>query len=167
VTVPDVGAVASDFTTKNQHGEDITLSALRGAPVVLVFYPFAFTTICTAELGDLRDHLHRVEAANARVLAVSTDTMFTLRVFAESEHLTFDLLSDHWPHGAIARRYGVFDEQRGCALRGTFVLNPDGRVAWRTTSGIGDARDIDAVLAALPAAAVPPPSWRRLSQTLS
>ena len=61
------------------------------------------------------------------MLAVSCDAMFTLRAYADAERIGFDLLTDHWPHGAIAQAYGVFDEQAGCALRGTFVLDADGR----------------------------------------
>ena len=69
------------------------------------------------------------------MLAVSCDAMFTLRAFAEAEDLPFDLLSDHWPHGAIAREYGVFDDEAGCALRGSFLLDPAGTVAWRCSTG--------------------------------
>ena len=75
--------------------------------------------------------------------------MFTLRVYAETEDLPFDLLTDHWPHGAIARAYGVFDEEAGCALRGSFVLDPDGRVTWSVVNQIGEPRDIAAHLAAV------------------
>ncbi len=150
MTVPGLGTPAPDFTTKNQHGENITLSRLRGAPVVLVFYPFAFTRICTAELGEIRDHHDEFLQARARVLAVSTDTMFTLRAFAEEQKLGFTLLSDHWPHGAIAAGYGVFDAQLGCAMRGTFVLDADGRVVWSVVNRIGEARQLSSVMASLP-----------------
>ena len=75
--------------------------------------------------------------------------MFSLRVFADTEGLPFDLLTDHWPHGEIARAYGVFDEQAGCALRGSFVLDPDGRITWSVVNQIGEARDIAAHLAAV------------------
>jgi len=155
VTSPQLGAVAPDFTARNQHGEDVVLSSLRGAPVVLVFYPFAFTGICTGELTGLRDRRADLDAAGARVLAVSTDTMFALRVFDETEHLGFDLLSDHWPHGGIARTYGVFDEEVGCALRGSFVLDADGVITWKTVNRIGEARDIGEHLAALGAGSRP------------
>jgi len=146
---PGVGSTAPGFSTRNQHGQDVDLSALRGAPVLLVFYPWAFSGICTSELRSLRDDLDRYDAAGARVLAVSCDPMFALRAFAESEGLAFDLLTDHWPHGAIARAYGVFDEQVGVAGRGSFLLDADGRVTWRVLNGIGEARDIAAHLNAL------------------
>ncbi len=118
--------------------------------MVLVFYPFAFTRICTAELGEIRDHHGEFLQARARVLAASTDTMFTLRAFAEEQKLGFDLLSDHWPHGAIAASYGVFDAQLGCAMRGTFVLDADGSVVWSVLNRIGEARQLAVVLASLP-----------------
>lgn len=148
---PELGQAAPDLTTRNQHGQPVTLSALRGGPVVLVFYPWAFSGICTSELGTLRDGLaERGPDAGARVLALSCDPMFSLRAFADQEGLTFDLLTDHWPHGAIARSYGVFDDELGVARRGSFVLDADGTVVWRVLNGIGDARDIAAHLAALP-----------------
>lgn len=136
----EVGEVAPDFRTRNQHGQDVMLSALRGTPVVLVFYPWAFSGICTGELQELRDSAAAFAASGTRVLAVSTDTMFTLRAFADAEGFTFDLLTDHWRHGAIAQAYGVFDADAGCALRGSFVLDPAGVITWRTVHGIGEAR---------------------------
>ena len=145
----EVGDVAPDFTTRNAHGEPVTLSELRGAPVVVVFYPFAFTGICTGELGGVQAHLDQFSAAGARVLAVSTDTMFTLRVFGEQEGFGFDLLTDHWPHGAIASSFGVFDADLGCARRGSFVLDAAGRVTWKVVNHIGDSRDMEAHLAAV------------------
>jgi peroxiredoxin len=152
VTVPHVGSTAPNFATKNQFGQDITLSGLRGAPVVIVFYPFAFTRICTSELAELRDSRAAFDESGVRVLAVSTDTMFTLRVFAEQERLGFDLLTDHWPHGQIASSYGVFDDDLGCALRGTFVLDAHGTIVWSVINSIGAPRTVSSVLAALPSA---------------
>lgn len=144
-----VGDPAPDFSTRNQHGETVSLVDLAGAPAVLVFYPWAFSGICTGELTALRDDVDRFRQAGARVLAVSCDAMFTQRAFADAEGFDFDLLSDHWPHGAIARAYGVFDDQAGCSLRGTFLLDGDGVVAWSVVNGIGEARDLKDVLTAL------------------
>jgi peroxiredoxin len=149
VTAVQVGDAAPDFRTRNQHGQPVALSELRGSPVLLVFYPFAFTGICTGELADLQRNLGEIEAAGARVLAVSTDTMFALRVFAEQEQLRFELLTDHWPHGAIAASYGVFDAEVGCALRGSFLIDAAGTVTWRLVNQIGEGRDIAAHLTAL------------------
>jgi peroxiredoxin len=148
---PEPGQVAPSFSTRNQHGQQVRLSDVLGAPAVLVFYPWAFSGICTGELSALRDGLVASPTPGARVLAVSCDPMFSLRAFADQERLTFDLLTDHWPHGGIARAYGVFDDELGVARRGSFVLDAAGTVTWRTLSGIGEARDIAAHLAALTA----------------
>jgi peroxiredoxin len=149
---PELGQVAPDFSTRNQHGQHVRLADVLGAPVVLVFYPWAFSGICTSELGGLRDGLAGSGSPDARVLALSCDPMFTLRAFADAERLPFDLLTDHWPHGRIARAYGVFDDELGVARRGSFVLDSLGTVVWRTLHGIGEARDIAAHVAAVTAA---------------
>lgn len=138
----EVGDPAPEFTLPDQHGSPVRSSQLRGNAVVLVFYPFAFTGVCTGELGALRDELVPAVPAGTRVLAVSCDSMFSLRVFAESEGFDFPLLSDFWPHGAVASGYGVFDAERGCARRGTFVIDAAGIVRWRVINAIPDARDV-------------------------
>ena len=142
---PGVGDRAPDFRARDHHGATVTLQELvagSGGPLLLVFYPWAFSGICTSELGALRAGHDDLAAAGVRVLGVSCDAMFTLRAFAEAEDLPFDLLSDHWPHGAIAREYGVFDDEAGCALRGTFLLDRSGTVTWRVVNGIGEPRDV-------------------------
>ncbi|GAB2573577.1 peroxiredoxin [Microlunatus antarcticus] len=144
-----VGDRAPDFRTRNHHGETVTFHeelARAEGPVLLVFYPWAFSGICTSELGALRAGHADLVAAGVRVLAVSCDAMFTLRAFAEAEDLPFDLLSDHWPHGAVAREYGVFDDGAGCALRGSFLVDPSGTIRWQVLNGIGEPRDIVAHL---------------------
>ncbi len=148
-TAPEPGDPAPDFSSRNQFGEPIGLADLRGRPAVLVFYPWAFSGICTSELADLAAAAPDFAAAGVRLVAISCDAMFTLRAYAEAEDLPFDLVTDHWPHGAIAAAYGVFDEGAGCALRGSFVLDPEGRVTWSVVNGIGEARDIAAHLAAV------------------
>jgi peroxiredoxin len=146
-----IGQVAPDFTTRNQHGETIRLEQLRGRPVVLIFYPWAFSGICTGELRVLRDSQEVFRRVGARLVAVSCDAMFTLRAFADAEGLDFDLLTDHWPHGGIAERYGVFDDQAGCSLRGTFVIDAEGVVCWSVVNGIGEPREIADLVAGLAA----------------
>ncbi len=137
-----VGSAAPDFTARTQHGEPFRLSSLRGGrPVVVVFYPYAFSRVCTSELEALRDRPDLLGAAD--FVGVSCDPMFTLRAYAESARLEFALLSDFWPHGAIASSYGVFDSERGCALRGTFVIDPAGVVRWSVVNDVPDARDPD------------------------
>lgn len=146
-----IGQVAPDFTARNQHGQTIQLEQLRGRPVLLIFYPWAFSGICTGELRVLRDAADQFRRVDARLLAISCDSMFTLRAFADAEGLEFDLLTDHWPHGGTALKYGVFDDQAGCSLRGTFVIDADGIIRWSVVNGIGEPREIADLVAGLAA----------------
>jgi mycoredoxin-dependent peroxiredoxin len=143
-----IGEPAPSFTARNQHGELLTVSSLQGSPAVLIFYPWAFSSICQDELAAVRDDHESFVALGARVLAVSCDAMYTLRAYADAEGIPFDLLSDHWPHGAIAQAFGVFDEQAGCARRGTFVLDSAGMIRWQQINQINQPREIAAVLQA-------------------
>ncbi|GAA2108649.1 peroxiredoxin [Microlunatus panaciterrae] len=149
--VAPLGAPAPDFTLTNQHGELVRLSTLRGSPVLVVFFPAAFTGVCTGELRALRQHQPDFDALGARLLAISTDTMFALRVFSDSEQLTFPLLSDFWPHGAVAQAYGVFDFELGSARRASFVVDAGGTIRWSVLSEISKARDVADQLAAVAA----------------
>jgi mycoredoxin-dependent peroxiredoxin len=137
-----IGAVAPDFTVPDQNGTPVSLSDHRGIKnVVLVFYPFAFSGICTGELCEIRDHLDRFVSDDIQVLTISCDHMFSQRAFADREGYFFPLLSDFWPHGAVARRYGVFHETVGAARRGTFLIDRSGMVRWTLVHGIGQGRD--------------------------
>lgn len=136
-----IGAVAPDFTLKNQHGQEISLSGLRGKPVAVVFFPFAFTGICTGELCEIRDNLSVFTEQGAVVLAISCDAVFSNRVFSDQEGFTFDVLSDFWPHGAVSRAYGVFEEAAGAARRATVLIDADGIVRWTVDNPLGEARD--------------------------
>jgi mycoredoxin-dependent peroxiredoxin len=149
--VTEIGDPAPDFVLKNQHGEDISLSSFRGRPVVLVFFPFAFSGICTSELGEVRDHLADLRSDGAEVLAISCDHFYANRAFSDAEGLAFSVLSDFWPHGEVSRAYGIFNEDVGVAERGTFVLDRDGIVRWKVEHGIGEARDLGAYREALAA----------------
>ena len=136
-----VGQVAPDFTLVSQAGEKVTLSDFRGRKVVLVFYPFAFSPLCTSEMCDLRDRRGDFDDDTV-LLGVSVDTKYALRVFAEQEGLGFDLLSDFWPHGAVAQEYGVFlPDAGGKATRATFVIDREGVVRWAIINGPGEPRD--------------------------
>ena len=147
--VPAVGGTAPDFELANQFGEPVRLSSFRGQNVVLVFYPFAFSGICTGELCEIRDNLAVFEDTNAVVLAVSVDSKFSLRAYAEQEGYGFDLLADFWPHGAVASAYGVFDPETGMARRGTFIIDAAGTIRYTVVNPRGQARDFSEYLAAL------------------
>ena len=138
-----IGSTAPDFKTKNQHGEEVSLSSFKGKKnVVLLFYPFAFSGVCTGELCGLRDDLGAFENEKVQLLAVSTDPMWSLRAFSEKEGYKFPLLSDFYPHGEIAKKYGVFEETRGCAVRGTFIIDKEGVIRWSIVNGLPDARNL-------------------------
>ncbi|MBL1067632.1 peroxiredoxin [Streptomyces sp. 7-21] len=144
------GTKAPDFTLKDQHGQTVTLSGLRGEKnVVLLFFPFAFTGVCTGELCALRDRLPAFVNDDVQLLAVSNDSQFSLRVFADQEGLSYPLLSDFWPHGEVSRAYGVFDEDKGCAVRGTFIIDKEGVVRWNVVNALPDARDLNDYVTAL------------------
>lgn len=149
----EIGQEAPDFELKNQFGTPVRLSSYRGSKnVVVVFFPKAFTPTCTGELCAIRDETTVFENDDTVVLGISCDTDATLKVFAETEKYEFQLLSDFWPHGEVARQYGVFIEERGFAMRGTFVIDKDGVVRWSVVNSPADARrtsDYREALAAL------------------
>ena len=149
MTAPRPGDVAPEITLPDTHGTPVSLESLRGAPVALVFFPFAFSGTCTSEACELRDNIEDFESAGVRVLGVSCDPVVALRAWGEHEGLGFELLSDFWPHGAAARAFGVFDELSGIALRGSFLIDADGIVRWSVVNERGRARELDAYRTAL------------------
>jgi peroxiredoxin len=136
-----VGDSAPDFSLSDQDKQVVSLAELRGAPVLLVFYPFAFSGLCTGELCQLRDELSEYTDAGVRVLALSTDPVFSLKAFREKEGFQFPLLSDFWPHGVTAQAYGAFNEKAGMALRATFLVDAEGKVAFAEVNAPGDVRE--------------------------
>jgi mycoredoxin-dependent peroxiredoxin len=139
-----IGDQAPDFELLNQHGESVRLSDFRGKkPVVIVFYPLSFSGICTGELCELRDNLAKFQKAEVELLAISVDSKFVQKKFAEQEGYEFSLLADFWPHGAVAKAFGVFIEESGIANRATFVINKDGDLAAKFVTAPGQARSLD------------------------
>ena len=149
---PAVGSVAPDFELTNQHGQKVSLSSFRDKKnVVVLFYPFAFSEICTGELCALRDDLAPFQNDQVELLAISCDPMYSLKAFADAEKYEFSLLADFWPHGEVAKKYGVFQDERGFSTRGTFVIDKSGVIRWSVVNGPGEARDLAAYKAALAA----------------
>ena len=147
-----IGSMAPDFELVNQHGQKVSLSSYQGKKnVVVIFYPFAFSGICTGELCALRDDLSAFQNDKVELVSISCDPMYANKVFAEQEGYQFQVLSDFWPHGAIAKAYGAFDENRGCATRGSFIIGTDGKIKWMVVNGLGEARNIAEYKAALSA----------------
>jgi peroxiredoxin len=142
--MPEIGQEAPDFNLPNQHGQRVTLAQYRGEKnVVLTFYPWAFTSTCTGELCSIRDRIGDFDNDDTVTLAVSCDSKYSLRVFAEQEGYSFQLLADHWPHGALAQAYDVFVDAKGVAKRGTFIIDKQGILRWSVVTGIDDERDAD------------------------
>jgi peroxiredoxin len=148
----DVGSKAPDFTLTNQDRQPVSLSGQRGKPVVLAFFPAAFSSVCTKELCTFRDSLAKLGQAKAQVYGISVDTFFTLKAFQDHEKLTFPLLSDF--NKQVIRDYGVYNEDmiglKGIAKRAVFVIDKDGTVRHREV--LEDARnepDYDKVFTAL------------------
>jgi peroxiredoxin len=148
-----IGQAAPDFELKNQYGELVKLSSFKGEKnVVVLFIPFAFTGTCTGELCAIRDDLAAFQNDNVQVLAISCDSPFTQKFFAEQEGYKFPVLADFWPHGAAAQAFGIFNADLGCALRGTFIIDKEGIIRWTVVNGLGDARnngDYKSAIAAL------------------
>ncbi len=138
-----IGDAAPDFTLANQFGESVTLSDFAGKkPVVLVFYPLSFSGVCTGELCELRDNFSVFERDNVELLAISVDSKYVQKVFAEQEGYKFSVLADFWPHGAVAQKYGVFLEEAGISNRATFVIDKDGVLAAKFVTAPGQARSL-------------------------
>jgi mycoredoxin-dependent peroxiredoxin len=149
-----VGQSAPDFTLPDLNRNPVSLSDFRGRrAVLLVFYPFAFSGICTGELSQVRDRLEDFQNDTVQILAISSDPTYALRAWAAAEGFAFPLLSDFWPHGEVANRYGVFNGAAGMPLRGTFLIDREGVVTFAEANQPGQPRDQDQwrrVIAALP-----------------
>jgi len=139
----EIGQPAPEFSLKNQDNEVVSLSDFAGAtPVALVFYPFTFTGVCEGELCSIRDDYSEFTDAGVQVLAVSCDTRFAQKQWAEQQGYQFPVLSDFWPHGEVAKAYGVFNDALGCANRATFVIGKDGTIVDTFATGdLGTPRE--------------------------
>lgn len=147
--LPEVGEPVPTFELPNQYGEAISLQSLRGTPVALVFYPFAFSRVCTGELDELQAQVKEFESRGIRLLGISVDSKYALRAYAQERGYAFDLLADFWPHGAVAQAYGVLDHARGYARRATFFIDSGGVLNSRFDAALGESRPFDEYRCAL------------------
>ena len=139
-----LGGPAPDFTLRDQFGQDVTLSAFAGRKAVaLLFYPYAFSGVCTGELSGVRDRLDEFLTFDTEVLAISCDPVYSLRAFADAEGLNFPLLSDFWPHGAVTAAYDVLDPRKGVPRRSSYVIDREGVLRWAVHNANPDGRDLD------------------------
>lgn len=142
--VLSLGGPAPDFTLRDQFGQDVTLSSYRGSKAVaLLFYPYAFSGVCTGEMSGLRDRLDEFLTFDTEVLAISCDPVYALRAFADADGLNFPLLSDFWPHGAVAQAFDVFNDRSGSARRSSYIIDKAGMLRWSVHNANADGRDLD------------------------
>jgi mycoredoxin-dependent peroxiredoxin len=147
-----VGTSAPDFTLRDQNQQPVSLNDFRDSKnVLLVFFPLAFTGVCQGELDEIRDHLPDYENDLTQTLAISVGPPPTHKIWAVESGFTFPVLSDFWPHGAVAQAYGVFNDDAGFANRGTFVVDRSGIITFAEMKGPGEARDQSLWKAALAA----------------
>ena len=119
-----LGGPAPDFTLRDQFGQDVTLSSYRGRKAVaLVFYPYAFSGVCTGEMSGIRDRLDEFLTFDTEVLAISCDPVYSLRAFADQDGLNFPLLSDFWPHGEVAAPTTSSTRRRAAPRRSSYVVD--------------------------------------------
>lgn len=148
----DVGDVAPNFILPDENGNPLELRLeLEKSPIALMFFPFAFSGRCSGELCELRDNLDLFRNQHVRVLGVSVDSRYALAAWSEQEAFGFPLLSDAWPHGVVARGFGVFVDDRGVADRATFLIGTDGLIRARFVTSLSEARPIEAYRGALAA----------------
>ena len=151
--LPEIGEIAPDFTLLDQDKEPLTLSDLRGGPVMLVFFPAAFSSTCTSELCEIRDDFGAYEQRGVTVLGISVDSTHALRAWQEAQGYRNRFVSDRWPVGTVAKLYGVWNERTGQADRGTFILDAEGVVRYAVHNPSSQARDERAYVAAIGAMA--------------
>lgn len=143
MTHPLIGHPAPDFSLTDQHGRITTLETFKGAPLLLVFVPFAFSDVCSSELVELRDAHDLADHPDLATAVVSCDSIYTLKAWADEHSYPHRLLSDFWPHGAVSRLFGVFNSHKGLATRGSFLIDADSVVRWALVNPPGEARDVD------------------------
>ena len=151
VPSPSAGQPAPDFALESAPGQRLSLSSLRGHPVVLVFYPADWSPVCGDQVALYNEMLPIFGDYDARIVGISVDGVWSHAAFAKDRKLRFPLLADFEPKGDIARRYGVYDAGAGTAERALFVIDADGIVRWRYVSPIDVNPGADGILAALEA----------------
>jgi len=144
MALPEMGRPVPDFHLRDQFGQEHRLSDHRGRSIVVVmFFPFAFTPVCEAELAEVVAAGDLLSSGDVVTYGISCDPVASLKAFAEQRGIDFPLLSDFWPHGQVADSYGVFLPERGFANRGTFIVGRDGLLGWSVVTSPGEARSAD------------------------
>lgn len=148
-TILAPGVVAPDFSLLATPDQHLSLSELRGNPVVLVFYPADWSPVCGDEVAVFNAALPLFKPKHAQMLGISVDSVWSHQAFIESRKLHFSLLADFEPKGAVSRAYGAYDEATGSSKRALFVIDAEGKIAWSYLSPVAVNPGVDGVLDAL------------------
>ena len=143
------GTAAPDFRLPTLPGQTLALGGLRGRPAILAFYPGDWRLVCSDQLTFLQEFLPQIARLGAALVAISVDSAWSHAAFAQARGLTFPLLADFEPKGAVARAYGVYRVQDGTSERAFFVIDARGIIRWRTVAPVAVDPGIDGVLTAL------------------
>jgi peroxiredoxin len=141
------GDRAPDFTLKDQDGKEITLSSLAGKKVLLSFHPLAFTPVCEVQMRSLEIKHGELEKLNTVALGLSVDSQFAKKAWAEQMNITSTrMVADFWPHGDVAKKYGLFIDQLGFSGRANIIVNEKGNISWTRVYELGEIPDIEEVI---------------------
>jgi peroxiredoxin len=142
------GDMAPDFTLPSTVGDKVTLSDYRGKKsVVLLFYPLDFSPVCSGETKQCAEMLPTTGSADVEVLGISVDSLWTHKAFAAAQGISYPLVADFHPKGAVAEKYGVYLADKGISARTAFVVGKDGLIKEIIGADIAVARDIAGILA--------------------
>lgn len=142
-----IGSVAPDFSLKDQHGNTVQLSNLKGKKVLLSFHPLAWTSVCSEQMKSLEAAYDQFEALNVLPLGVSVDPVPSKKAWAETLGLKkLLIISDFWPHGEVARAFGIFRERDGFSERANVLIDEQGKIVWIKVYPIRQLPDINEIL---------------------
>ena len=148
-TILPAGTMAPDFTLSATPDQTLSLSELRGRPVILAFYPADWSPVCGDQMALYNEVLPAFKDAGATLLGISVDSVWCHQAFAQDRHLRFNLLADFEPKGEVARSYGAYDVQHGMSRRALFVIDKEGAIAWSYLSPTAVNPGADGILDAL------------------
>jgi peroxiredoxin len=154
-TILEAGKIAPDFTLPATPDQKLSLSELRGRPVILAFYPADFSPVCGDQMALYNELLPEFQKSHAELVGISVDGVWCHAQFAQERHLHFPLLADFEPKGGVARQYGAYRDKDGFAERALFVVDSNGKIFWSYCSPVGINPGADGILEALEKLAKP------------
>jgi peroxiredoxin len=145
-----IGALAPEFTLKDQNQNDVALTTFRGKKrVVIIFYPLDWSPVCTKEHACFVNDMKKFEDLDAQILGLSVDSVWSHKAYAEKMGIHYPLLADFQPRGAVAHKYGVFLEEKGITGRAISIIDRDGKLAWHKNYDIPVVPGVEEVEQAL------------------